>query len=100
MNENESAGVAHCHEFSWQPSEQALLLCSSLQGCALRWDKDVESRLWLATPCIMLGPLWLGSANLLYPPVNMSLSCRDLVSGAGGAAGGLVSSDPFPQRDW
>lgn len=24
---------------------------------------------------------------------------RDLVSGAGGAAGGLVPSDPFPQRD-
>lgn len=96
VNENESVGVAHCCEFSWQPGERAPL-CSSLQDC-FKWDKAVESCQWLAAPCTMLSPLWLDSTNLVYPPVHNSLSCRDLVSGAGGAAGGLVSSDPFPQR--
>jgi len=64
MNENESVGVAHYCEFSWQ---------LSLQDCALRWDKVVESCQWLATPCTVLSPFWLGSANLLYPPVHISL---------------------------
>lgn len=95
VKENESVEIARCCEFSWQPSRQALL-CSSLQDCALKWDK--ESCQWLASPRTMLSPLWLGSANLLYPRVHISLLCRDLVSGAGGATGGLMSSDPFSQR--
>lgn len=47
----------------------------------------------------MLSPLCLVVLSYLTHLCTNSLPCRDLVSGAGGAAGGLVPSDPFPQRD-
>lgn len=78
--------------------ENSFLQCFGLQACALSWVNTAESYKRLAIPCSTLSPISLGHVNLLQP-MCIPLSCRGLVSRAGGAAGGLVSSHPFPQRN-
>lgn len=65
----------------------------------MSWVNTAESYKRLAIPCSTLSPISLGHVNLLHPHMCIPLSRRGLVSRAGGAAGGLVSSHPFSQRN-